>query len=251
MISSSLPVQALVASLAAGLCSGLGGVPFLFVGTVSHKVFDVLAGFAAGVMIAASLVGLVLPAFESGSVGQGVVGLMAGAAVLWGLSRLIPHTHPGYSGGGEYGFDLGRALLIAAAVTLHNLPEGFAIGAGFFSGDVSRGLILAVALGAHNVPEGLLVALPLRAAGVSRSRALWAATASGLAEPLGALLSVALFSVISAFTPFFLSFAAGAMIFVTSHELIPESHAHGHQDEASMAVVVGFIFMLLLHHFLE
>lgn len=216
-----------------------------------HQSLRITPAMAAGIMIAASFVGLVVPALELGSIAEVSAGLIAGAIALWALGRLIPHIHLGYSGESRLGISVGRALLVAGAVTLHNLPEGFAVGAAYFSGDASLGLILAVALGAHNIPEGIVVALPLRAAGVSRKKALWAATASGLAEPVGALVSIVLFGIVSTLTPLFLAFVAGAMIFVTSHELIPESHSHGHEDLASMAVVFGFIFMLLLERFLR
>ena len=180
---------ALLVSLLAGLATGLGGMLIAFLPQVSRRVYDTLLGFSAGVMLAAGSITLLWPALRSGTIVTGSAGLLAGALLVYLLERAIPHLEPHFapelSGRGKR-----LGMLLAAALTIHHVPEGLAIGVAFASESKSLGLIVALAIALQNIPEGLAVAMPLRAAGASRARAILWSSASGLTEPLAAALGV-------------------------------------------------------------
>jgi len=233
------------ASLAAGLATGAGAVPVLFFRRISDRLLDVMLGFAAGVMLAASSFSLIVPAIELGSVWVAVVGLAIGALTLHLIDRFTPHAHF-VSGPEGPSSRLARLWLFIIAITIHNFPEGMAVGVSFGGGDIARGLIIATAIGLQNIPEGSAVAFPLLREGYSRGRALGYATLTGLVEPVGGLLGVAMVSLSRPILPWGLAFAAGAMIFVVSDEMIPESHRKGFEREATFGLIIGFIVMMLL-----
>lgn len=243
--------EMLLASTLAGLATGIGALPILFIKTISHKVRDTMLGFAAGVMVAASCFSLILPALEIGSIWETVGGIIAGVFVLTLVDTFIPHIHPGEMHANGEDFKVWRrALLMIIAITLHNIPEGLAVGVGYGSEEIGIGLVIAVAIAAQNAPEGLVVAAPLRERGIKPWKVLAIATATGLVEPIGALFGYAVVSVAAGLLPFALAFAAGAMLFVVSSELMPETHGHGYEKLATLSFIGGFILMMLLDHLL-
>jgi len=234
-----------VASLAAGLATGAGALPVLFTRKVSDRLLDVMLGFSAGVMLAATSFSLIVPAIDLSGPWVAVFGIVLGAFVLHVIDRFVPHFHPAL---GEEGRPsrLSRVWLFVIAITIHNFPEGLAVGVSFGSGDVAAGFVVAMAIGLQNMPEGLAVALPLLREGYSRRRSLWYGTLTGLVEPVGGLLGIVLVSVFHPILPWALAFAAGAMLFVVSDEMIPESHKKGFEREATFGLIVGFVVMMLL-----
>ena len=234
-----------VASLLAGLATGAGALPVLFTKKVSDKLLDVFLGFSAGVMLAATSFSLIIPAINLGGVWVAILGIILGAVVLHLVDRFIPHFHPALGAEGPPS-RLSRVWLFVLAITIHNFPEGLAVGVSFGSGDVAAGLVVAMAIGLQNMPEGLPVALPLLREGYSRRRSLWYGTLTGLVEPVGGLLGVALVWIFHPILPWALAFAAGAMLFVVSDEIIPESHRKGFEREATFGLVAGFVIMMLL-----
>lgn len=233
------------ASLLAGLATGAGALPVLFAKKVSDRMLDIMLGFSAGVMLAATFFSLIVPTIDLGGVWVAVGGIILGAVALHLVDRFIPHFHPALGMEGPSS-RLSRVWLFALAITIHNFPEGLAVGVSFGSGDVAAGLVVALAIGLQNMPEGLAVALPLLREGYSRRRSLWYGTLTGLVEPVGGLLGVALVSIFSSILPWALAFAAGAMLFVVSDEIIPESHRKGFERQATFGLVAGFIVMMLL-----
>jgi ZIP family zinc transporter len=234
-----------VASLAAGLATGAGALPVLFTRRISDRLLDVMLGFSAGVMLAATSFSLIVPALDLGGPWVAVLGLILGALVLHLVDRFIPHFHL-YIGAEGPPSKLSKVWLFVIAITIHNFPEGLAVGVSFGSGDAAAGLVIALAIGLQNMPEGLAVALPLLREQYSRSKSLGYATLTGLVEPVGGLLGVALISVFQPILPWGLAFAAGAMLFVVSDEMIPESHRKGFAREATFGLIAGFVVMMFL-----
>jgi ZIP family zinc transporter len=244
-----------LASLCAGLATGVGALAIFLVRTVSHKLQDGMLASAAGVMLAASFFSLLLPGLEYGEEITGqtwsaalivIFGFLSGAAALLFVHQKLPHKH----------FELGREgpdasyvrgiWLFIFAITLHNFPEGMAVGVGFAGGDLSNGYALATGIGLQNMPEGLAVAIALMGEGYSRWRAFGIATLTGLIEPLGGLFGAGVVTLSQMLLPWGLAFAAGAMLYVISHEIIPETHRSGHQNKATLGLALGLVIMLFL-----
>jgi ZIP family zinc transporter len=234
-----------IASLIAGLATGAGALPVLFTRRISDRLLDVMLGFSAGVMLAATSFSLIVPALDLGGPWVAVFGLILGALVLHLVDRFVPHFHPIIGAEGPPS-KLSKVWLFVIAITIHNFPEGLAVGVSFGSGDAAAGLVIALAIGLQNMPEGLAVALPLLREQYSRSKSLGYATLTGLVEPVGGLLGVALVSVFQPILPWGLAFAAGAMLFVVSDEMIPESHRKGFAREATFGLIAGFVVMMFL-----
>jgi zinc transporter, ZIP family len=233
--------------LAAGLATGVGGLALLLMPKPSEKLLDVLLGFTAGVMLAATAFSLLVPALDEGTVAEVVAGLAIGGAVLLALDVLVPHIHLRFFERGHADAASGnRAMLLLSALTIHNVPEGMAVGVAFAAGGPELGIPVALAIGVQNVPEGFAAAAPLLGVGVSRRRAIGVAALTGCVEPPAALIAFATFSVVGVLLPFALAFAGGAMLYVVVDELIPESHARGYERPASVALLVGFALMLSL-----
>ncbi len=244
-----------LASLAAGAATGLGAVPLLALRSVSFRLQNTLLGFAAGVMLAASFFSLIIPALEeAGNSGAGRSGsaLLVGAGILLGaiclrvIDAKVPHEHFIKGREGASSHTLKRIWLFVIAITLHNFPEGLAVGVGFSTGDTAAGWTLALAIGLQNMPEGLAVAIALYGVGYTRVRAVGIALLTGLVEPIGALVGVVALSFTDMLLPWGLAFAGGAMIFVVSHEIIPETHRRGFENEASVGLMIGLVVMLFL-----
>jgi ZIP family zinc transporter len=233
-----------------GLATGLGGVGLLFLRRPSETVLDALLGFTAGVMLAATAFSLLVPALERGGLDEVLLGFALGAGFIAVLDAVIPHAHARFREHGAPGAEeraaTDRARLLLAALTIHNVPEGLAVGVAFAAGGPELGVPLAVAIGVQNIPEGFAAAAPLVVAGTSRRRAAGVAALTGIVEPPAALAAFAAFELASALLVEGLAFAAGAMLYVVVDELIPESHGHGHERAASLALLVGFAVMLAL-----
>lgn len=254
----------LLASLLAGLATGVGALPILFFKQIPARLVNTLLGAAAGVMLAATSFSLIVPGIEYGEAirpGAGVymviAGMVIGAVFLDRIDNWLPHEHfvlqrEGTASSGKEGPDsqLKRIWLFIIAITIHNFPEGLAVGVGFGTGDVGGGTSLAIGIGIQNIPEGLAVALPLLGLGYSRFRAIGYATLTGLVEPVGGLLGVGAVTVFRQILPFGLAFAAGAMLFVISDEIIPETHSKGKSRMATFGVMWGFVVMMGLDNLL-
>lgn len=233
------------ASCAAGLATGLGAFPAAIVPRTSDRLMDGLLGFAGGIMLAVTTFGLLIPAFNKGGVGEAILGGAVGAAVLATVDRTVPHFH--FLEGPE-GPRLGlrRAWLIVLALTIHNFPEGLAVGVAFGREDIGAAIILAIGIGIQNMPEGLAVALPLLREGYSSRKAVAYATLTGLVEPVAAFLGVSLVLVFGRLLPLGLAFAAGCMAYVVFDEIIPESYRRGHREAATLGLLGGFALMTAL-----
>ncbi len=244
-----------LASLGAGLMTGVGAVLVLFGRQITRRANDALLGFAAGVMLSASYFSLILPGIDAGTeVYGGLVaaafvaagGIVLGALAVALLNEALPHEHfvTGHEGG--EGAGLSKVWLFVLAITIHNFPEGMAVGIGFGGGDVSNGMSLATGIGLQNAPEGLAVAVALRGQGYGRVRSFLIALATGLIEPVGGLIGVWAVHVSIYILPWGLTFAAGAMLYIISHEIIPEIHRYGNQNAATTGLTVGVVLMMLL-----
>jgi len=234
-----------IASLVAGMATGAGALPILFTRRISDRLLDVLLGFSAGVMLAATSFSLLIPAIDLSGPLVTSFGLILGALVLHLVDRSIPHLHV-FLGAEGPPSKLPRVWLFVLAVTIHNFPEGLAVGVSFGGGEVAAGLVVAMAIGLQNMPEGLAVALPLFREGYTRGKSLWYATLTGAVEPVGGLLGVALVVIFQPILPWALAFAAGAMLFVVSDEMIPESHRKGFARDATFGLIAGFVVMMFL-----
>ena len=268
-------LSTLTIATAAGLATGLGVVPFFFRETIPRRLFDAVLGMGAGLMISAATLGLLAGAMDLlrhggeriawAGIAEVVGGFAVGLVVMWMMDAWIPHQHAG--GHPEH---IGRAheshgadhvhphehehhevvrkgILISGAMFIHRLPEGFAIGAAFTGGQAeSIGWLLAIAVAFQNVCEGTVMGAPLRHGGWSRSRSFLAVTATGLAVPLAALLGIAAGARLASALPFILAFAAGALIYLISNEIIPETHSHGNEKVATVGLLCGFAVTIVV-----
>ena len=250
--------NALLGGSVAALATALGTLPMLFSQKLPDRLQDTLFGFGAGVMLAASAFSLIIPGLEAArNVGVfgggswaagGVIGsaILLGGAALMLMDRVLPHEHFIKGREGQTARQLRRTWLCVFAIALHNVPEGLAIGVGYAANNGLRADALATGIAIQDVPEGLVVAVALLAAGYSRIFAVLIGMASGLVEPLGAVLGAAVVGHSAMLLPWGLGFAAGAMLFVISHEIIPESHRKGHEAFATSGLMIGFVLMMLL-----
>ena len=218
---------------------------------LSHKFSDIVLSFAAGVMLAAAVLGLILPSLEYGGrygLLITVAGIFAGALCLNLIDKLVPHLHKlvGSDTEPHNNANLSKVLLFVTAIAIHNLPEGIAAGVGFGSGNTSQALMIAGGIALQNVPEGMVIIGPLLAAGVSPRKTFICAAVTGLIEVVGTLIGFFAVSLASAVLPFALAFAGGTMLYVVSDEMIPETHAHGNERGATYALLVGFCLMLFM-----
>jgi ZIP family zinc transporter len=246
---------ALLGGLAGFGATAAGAVFALALGSIKARTQDTMLGFAAGMMLAASSFSLILPGLAAAKeiTGNGpmaaltvVVGLGLGVLLMLGLDRFTPHEHDSTGPCGPEAERINRVWLFVLAVTLHNIPEGMAIGVSFAGGDMSVGLPLTTAIAIQDIPEGLAVAMALRATGMSSVKAAVLAILSGAMEPLGALIGIGVSSGFALAYPIAMGLAAGAMIFVVSHEVIPETHRNGHQTPATLGLMAGFAVMMFL-----
>jgi len=262
--SLSPVVQALIATIGTWLVTALGAALVVFTKRFSQKYLDASLGMAAGVMIAASYWSLLAPAIEIAERrGYGrcawlpaLVGFLLGAATLRVIDRILPHLHPDLAVAEGPKTSWQRSTLLVLAITLHNFPEGLAVGVAFGAAapltgaaraeQIGAAIALAIGIGLQNFPEGTAVALPLRREGLGRLRCFWYGQLSAVVEPVAGVLGAFLVVQMAAILPYALAFAAGAMIFVVAEELIPEAQRKGNVDLATMGVIAGFAIMMTL-----
>ena len=222
---------------------------------ISHRFSDIVLALAAGVMLAAAVIGLVLPSVEIGnSIPVTALGILLGAICLNLMDKLVPHLHRLAGAETEaHPADtqrLNKVLLFVMAIAIHNLPEGIAAGVGFGTGNNGEALTIAAGIALQNIPEGMVIIAPMLAAGMSRRRTFVIAALTGVVEVVGTLLGFFAVSLSAAILPFALAFAGGTMLYVISDEMIPETHAHGSEQGATYALLAGFCLMLAMSHYL-
>jgi ZIP family zinc transporter len=242
-------VQAFFATVGTYLLTAIGTLPVLFFRSAPRRLMDAMMGFAGGVMVAASCWSLLVPAIESGGVLAATMGLLIGAAFLYLADQLLPHLHAEFPDEAEVeGPKVAwrRSALLMLAMTLHNFPEGMAVGVSFGGGDVGSATALAIGIGLQNVPEGLAIALPLRRGGMTRGRAFFWGQLSAAIEPVAGVLGASLVLVSATFLPYGMAAAAGAMLYVVVEELLPETVRSGTADVATLGFIVGFAVMMAL-----
>ncbi len=235
---------------------------------ISHKFSDIMLAFAAGVMLASAIFGLIIPSIEEAgvivadlgvdgkacgllSIGIVILGIFSGALCINLLDRLVPHLHrlvgvdmEGHNS--DANPHLNKVLLFVLAIAIHNLPEGIAAGVGFGSDSISDAFLIAGGIALQNIPEGMVIISPMLSAGIKPKRTFLCALATGLIEVVGTFIGYFAISISSAILPFALSFAGGTMIYVVSDEMIPETHSHGIERGATYALLVGFCLMLIM-----
>ena len=247
----------LMVSTVAGLVTGLGAVPTILGARVSHRVYDTALGLAGGIMVAASVFGLIIPGMEQGALWEVMVGVFIGGFGLLVGNRVIPHLHGEYrqwrGHGGADDRDIliedrvRRAVLIGGAITLHNAPEGLAMGIAFASGFEEVAFVLAVVIGLQNIPDGFAFAVPVSQSGVSVPKVFLYTTLSGtVPQVLAAIFGFGLVAVAEGIFPVAAGFAAGAMIAVVLREMIPLSHGHGYADASTAAFLIGFVLLVVV-----
>jgi zinc transporter, ZIP family len=255
MTAMSLVLMGFLASLVAGLSTGIGALGVFFVRKMSVKLEDGLLSFAAGIMLAASFFSLILPAIHYGeaqfqgkqmAVGVVIGGILLGAVLLHLVHRYAPHEHFLTGREGPETKVLARIWLFVIAIALHNLPEGMAVGVGFAGSDMARGMSLATGIGLQNIPEGLAVAVSLVSIGYSRMTAFLISLGTGLIEPIGGLFGSVAVSFAGPLMPVTLALAAGAMLYIINDEIIPETHSRGFQTLATFSLLIGFVCMMFL-----
>ena len=261
-LSSLNPVtQALMGTLFTWFMTALGaGAVFTFK-TINKKVLDTMLGFAAGVMIAASFWSLLAPAIELSEGGPlpiwapALIGFLLGGFFLWGVDKVLPHLHMGMERSEAEGVKTSweRSVLLVLAITLHNIPEGLAVGvafgaaaAGIPSASVAGAIALAIGIGLQNFPEGAAVSIPLRREGFSQLKSFWYGQLSGMVEPIAGVIGAAAVLLMRPILPYALAFAAGAMIFVVIEELVPEAQMERHVHSATIGAMLGFAVMMTL-----
>ena len=248
----------LLTALGVGGATMIGALIGFAFKNMSHKFSDIILSFAAGVMLAAAVLGLIIPSVEYGSsLGTpialliSVAGIFVGALCLNLVDKVVPHLHKlagvdADDGEEHKNHGLSKVLLFVMAIAIHNLPEGIAAGVGFGSGDTSRALIIAGGIALQNIPEGMVIIAPMLAAGVSKKRTLLIALITGFVEVIGTFIGYFAVSISTAILPFALAFAGGTMLYVISDEMIPETHSHGSQRGATYALLIGFALMLCM-----
>jgi ZIP family zinc transporter len=245
----------LLVTTLAGLATGLGAIPILFGARVSHRTYDAALGLAGGIMVAASVFGLIVPGTEQGALWEVMVGVLVGGFGLLAGNRLVPHLHAEYrrwrgegpTAFGELDDRLRRAALVGSAITIHNAPEGLAMGIAYASGLEEVALVLAVVIALQNVPDGFAFAVPVSQSGVSTARVVLYTTLSGtVPQVAGSVFGFAVVGFAEGIFPVAAGFAAGAMLAVVLREMIPSSHGHGYADASTAAFLVGFVLLVIV-----
>ena len=246
----------LLTALGVGGATAVGALVGFGFRKISHRFSDIVMSFAAGIMLAAAVLGLILPAVEHGEAQFGlgwalfiaIVGIFVGALCLNLIDKLVPHLHrlAGVEPESHNNANLGKTMLFLSAIAIHNLPEGIAAGVGFGSGDTAGAMVIAGGIALQNIPEGMIIIAPMVASGIRPKRALVLAMLTGLFEVVGTFIGYFAVSLASFVLPFALAFAGGTMLYVVSDEMIPETHAHGVERGATYALLFGFCLMLIL-----
>ena len=247
----------LLTALGVGGATVIGAILGFAFKKISHTFSDIVLAFAAGVMLAAAVIGLILPSLDYGgkfALLVTVVGMFCGAFCLNLLDRIVPHLHR-LAGTDQENHptqtaQLNKVLLFVIAIAIHNLPEGIAAGVGFGGGNTGEALTIAAGIALQNIPEGMVIIAPMLAAGMSHKRTFVIAMATGIVEVIGTLLGYFAVSVSTAILPFALAFAGGTMLYIISDEMIPETHAHGCERGSTYSLLAGFCLMLAMSHYL-
>lgn len=240
----------LLTALGVGGATVIGSLIGFIFKNISHKFSDIILAFAAGVMLTAAVLGLIVPSLEYGGkygILITVAGIFVGAVCLNLIDKLVPHLHKivGVEPESHHNANLNKVLLFVLAIAIHNLPEGIAAGVGFGSGDTTQALIIAGGIALQNIPEGMVIIAPMLAAGISPRKTFILAMITGFVEVIGTLIGYFAVSLSTAILPFALAFAGGTMLYVISDEMIPETHAHGSERGATYALLIGFCVMLV------
>ena len=240
----------LLTALGVGGATVIGALIGFIFKNISHKFSDIILSFAAGVMLAAAMLGLIIPSLEYGGkygILITVAGIFTGAVCLNLIDKLVPHLHKivGVEPESHHNANLNKVLLFVLAIAIHDLPEGIAAGVGFGSGDTTQALIIAGGIALQNIPEGMVIIAPMLAAGISPRKTFILAMITGFVEVIGTLIGYFAVSISTAILPFALAFAGGTMLYVISDEMIPETHAHGSERGATYALLIGFCVMLV------
>ncbi len=236
----------LLTALGVGGATVIGSILGFVFKKITHKFSDIVLAFAAGVMLSASVLGLILPSLEYGgnlALLITIVGIFVGALCVNLVDKLVPHMHNLL--GGEQSKGAHRVLLFVTAIAIHNLPEGIAAGVSFGSGNVTHALMIAGGIALQNIPEGMVIIGPMLASGISPKKTFVTASITGVIEIVGTLIGYFAVTLATAILPFALAFAGGTMLYVVSHDMIPETHAHGAQKGATYALIIGFCLMLI------
>ena len=242
----------ILTALGVGGASVIGAVFGLIFKKISHKFNDIVLSFAAGIMLSAAVIGLILPSLEYGGKNGiifTVIGVFAGAICIDLMDKLVPHLHK-LSGADserhpEMQQKLNKVLLFVIAIAIHNLPEGLAAGVGFGTGNNSDALTIAAGIALQNIPEGMVIIAPMLSVGLSSKRAFLTAAITGVIEVVGTLIGYFAVSISEILLPFMLAFAGDTMLYVISDEMIPETHSHGNEKEATFSLITGFCIMLV------
>lgn len=242
-------MNGIIASIIVGSCTGIGALPLVFINTISKPVKNGLLGFAGGIMVFASSFSLIQPAMKEGNLVSVISGIITGTLIITVIEKATPHVHANEleQHNGKENDNSKNALLLILAVAIHNIPEGLAIGVGYGSGNITSGLNLALAIGIQNIPEGLIVGATLLQQGSTKVKAILISFLAGVGEPIAATIAVFTLSIIKDFMPFILSLTAGAMFYVVSNELIPESHCEGNELVPTYGFILGLVMMIIFN----
>lgn len=246
--------QVLLTGIGVGLSTLIGSLLSFPFKKISHKANDIILSFAAGIMMAATIFSLILPsmALPNSNLLFTVSGIFTGVVFISFINKLVPGIEKYLSrhmeDGGHKG-NLNKTILFLLAIAIHNFPEGLAVGVSFSGDNIGNAISIAIGISLQNIPEGMITILPLIAAGINYKTAVWIALLTGLTEVIGTLTGFAAISISSAILPFVLSFAGGTMLYVISHEMIPDTHSHGYENEATYSFVIGFIIMLCIAYY--
>lgn len=245
---------ALVTALGVGGATIVGVLAGFIFQKIPHKYNDAILGFAAGIMLAAAVLGLIVPSLDEGNVWITVLGVLVGALFLNFADKITPHLHHITGVDQETHADsqnqIHKVMLFVMAIAIHNLPEGIAAGVGFGSENVGNAITVAIGIALQNIPEGMVIVSPLILAGIKKSRVFAIASFTGIIEIIGTMIGFFAVSIATAILPFALAFAGGTMIYVVSDEMIPETHSHGYERMATYALIFGFITMLIMDFYI-
>lgn len=236
-------MQGIIAALIAGICSVIGAIPILLFKKISNKILDLLMGFASGVMVFAAAFKLIQPAMEKKQYITIILGLIIGTIILTIIERTVPHSHNKECDTND-SIKI-KLILFTSTMIIHSIPEGFAIGTGYAAGRKDLGIGLALAIGIQNIPEGMIFCQYLKELGIKKSKILLWSFISSLGEPVSAAIGVLLIKLVNNYLNLILSIAAGSILYVVSHELIPDSHCRGNEIYATYGFIGGFILMII------
>ena len=243
----------LLTALGVGGATVIGAVIGFLFKSISHRISDLILSFAAGVMLCAAVIGLILPSMDYGNIFITIAGIFTGAVFLNLIDRFVPHLHKFTGVDGEShpaaGEKLNKILLFVMAIAIHNFPEGIAAGVGFGSGDVPQAIVVASGIALQNIPEGMVIIAPMLSSGMSPRRTFICAALTGVIEVIGTFIGYGAVSISLSILPFALAFAGGTMLYVISDEMIPETH-HGDERHVTYALLAGFALMLLTDFYL-